>query len=133
MDQKGKILMFCGRLPPSTFLHAVDLWSGVPMPSILAHFIKKGRREEVVVLSSPYHNSSFPAIYKAMDKRKQIKRVKLGESTIFTMNAQDAFDTGNKVVKPNPLLAVQDRCDCDYCRNIRKQLKTRRDRIKQPK
>ena len=121
VDAGGKIVMLC-KLGSNTLLHGGELWAGVPYPPCECHFMQDGKRVEVTVPGMPWHVHAFDLTHDDLRSRLLLYSARLGESTIYSMDAREAVETMMRIIKKDPTVAIREKCDCDYCNYLRKHL-----------
>jgi aminoglycoside 3-N-acetyltransferase len=121
----GRVVLLCP-LTSNTLLHSIDLWSGVPYPSVVAHYLRNGRRIEFIEHGVPWEMTSFSTVYREMFRLGLMCKTRLGKGVVYSHLAADAIRVGMPLMRANPQLATRHRCSCWYCQIVRRALEGRR-------
>ena len=118
VDADGWVLMMAPQ-KSNTLMHAVELWSGVPLPGYSVPRLEKGRWRARTVPNGPWHINWFPQLYAALAKADRLRTATLGEGEIQLMRGRDVIDAGLALFRADPLLVCKVGCACAFCTAIR--------------
>jgi len=110
-------ILMLAPLEANTSMHMGEERAGVPLQDLALRINERGEPEGLV-RRAPWH-VNFDPHYGALRERGLLDSASLGDETIHLMRLRDAVDAAEANVRADPLLVVQDGCDCPMCQAVR--------------